>query len=112
MFLFSFFVFYSFQWSDLLNSLLRSFDGFLLSLMVKIILIELAFALLAPATDKTQFFVHLNLINDILNNLQKLHEYLNGTAIVSFFRIPFAPSPAVFSNNLAFYMKYLKLLVL
>ena len=52
-----------------------------MSLIVKIILLELAFALSAPAADKTQFFVHL-LFNYTL-------KYFNGTVIVEFSRISF-----------------------
>ena len=35
----------------------------------------------------------------ILNDLQKLLKYFNGTAIVAFFKTPFATSASVFSNN-------------
>ena len=66
-----------------------------MSLIVKIILLELAFALSAPAADKTQFFVHLlfnytlQLFNGILSDLQKFLKYFNGTVIVEFSRISF-----------------------
>ena len=83
-----------------------------MSLIVKIILLETAFALSAPAADKTQYFVNLNstlqLINGISSDHQKLLKYFNGTAIVAFFRISFAQSASVFSNNLALYLKDLK----
>ena len=64
------------------------------------------------------YFFHLSfnstliLINGISSDLQKLLKYLNSTAIVAFFKIPFAPSASVFSNNLALYSKDLKLLLL
>ena len=54
----------------------------------------------------------LQLINGISSDLQKLIKYFNGTAIVAFLEIPFAPSASVFSNNLALNLKDLKLLVL
>ena len=47
----------------------------------------------------------------ISSDLQKLLRYFNGTAIVVFFNIPFAPSATVFPNNLALYSKDLKLKV-
>ena len=88
----SVFVLYSFQWTDLSNPLLKNVDSFwlsladkvitgtyiLLSLIVKIMLLGLAFVLLAPAANKTKYFVYLSfistlqLINDISNDLQKL----------------------------------------
>ena len=45
-------------------------------------------------------------IRDISKN------YLNGTEIFAFFKIQFAPSAAVFSNNLALYLKDLEILLL
>ena len=81
-------------------------------------LLELASLLSAPAAEKTQSFIHLSfnstfqLINDISSDLQKLLKYFNDTAIVGFFKIPFAPSTSVFSNHLALYSKDLKLLSL
>ena len=66
-------------------------------------------ALSAPVVIKTQYFVLLSfdstlqLINDISSDLQKLPKYFNGTARVTFFRIPFAPSVSVFPNNLTLY---------
>ena len=61
------------------------------SLIVKIVLLELAPASSAPAAAKTQCFFHLSfkstlqLINGISNDCQKLLRYFNGTAIVAFF---------------------------
>ena len=88
------------------------------SLIVKIISITLASSLILfslPATDKTQYFLHLTfnstqqLINCISSDLQKLLKYFNGTAIAAFFKISFAPSATLFPNNLALYLKDLKL---
>ena len=91
-----------------------------ISLIVKIILLllTLSLTLSAPAADKTQYFVQLNfnstlqLINCISRDIQKLLQYFNGIAIVAFLQIPFAPSAAVVSNELALYSKHLKLLLL
>ena len=103
-FLFSFFVLYSLQQTDLSNPLLRSFDNLLLSFAdkvttvtynfvssaVKIMLLGLTFVLSAPAADRTQYFAvissnsALQLINEISSDLQKLLKYFNGTAIVAF----------------------------
>ena len=72
-FLFSLFFFYLFQYSDLSNLLLRSFDSFWLSfvdtvkkgtynfvsLIVKIILLGLTPSLSLATADKIQCFVHL-----------------------------------------------------
>ena len=91
-YLFSLFALYLFKFTDLLDPLLRRFHSFWLSfahkvttgsnnfvsLIVKIILLELASSLSAPVTDKTQYFVHLSfnstlqLINVISSDLQKL----------------------------------------
>ena len=66
-----------------------------MSLIVKIILLELAFDLSAPAADKTNYFIHLSfnstlqLINGISSDLQKLLKSFSGTAVVVFFKIPF-----------------------
>ena len=63
------------------------------SLVVKILSSSLALTLLTSAA-KTHCLVHLSsnstlqLINDISSDLQKILRYFNGTAIVSFFRIP------------------------
>ena len=63
------------------------------SLIVKLILLRLAFVLPLPAADKTQYFVHLifnstlQLINDISSDFRKLLKYFNGTATVVFFGI-------------------------
>ena len=134
----SLFVLDSFQLTDLSNPLLRCFDSFWLSLVdkvttgtynfvsliVKIMLLSslLPLALSAPATDKTQCFVHLSsnstleLINRISSDLQKLLKYFNSTAIITFFRISIAAFDvgwaAVFPNNLALYLKELNLLSL
>ena len=49
-----------------------------LSLVIKMILLELAFGLSAPAADKTEYFVHLSfsftlqLINSISSDLKKI----------------------------------------
>ena len=82
-----------------------------MSLIVKIILLGLAYVLSAPVAVKTQYFAHwsfnssLQLINDTFGDLQKLPKYFNDTAIVALFRIPFAPSTLMFSNNLDLYLK-------
>ena len=110
--------------------MLRCFDSFWVSLaykvtagkynvvflIVKIILLALLLLSLwisfsLPATDKAQYFVHfsrfnssLELINDISCDIQKLFKYVNGTAIVAFFRIllaELARGATVFPNNLA-----------
>ena len=87
-------------------------------MIVKIILLELASLLSAEAADKTQYFVHLSfnsilqLINGVSCDFQKLLKYFNGTVIVVFLKIPFAPSATVFPNNLSLYSKDLKLLLL
>ena len=86
-------------------------------LIVKVILLGLVSILSGPAAVKTQYFVHLSfhsilgLINGISSDLQKLLKCFNGTAIVAFPRIPFAPS-SVFLYNLALCSKDLKLLLL
>ena len=64
------------------------------SLIVKIVLSELASALSAPAAAKTQYFIHLSfnstlqLISGISSDLQKLVRYLNSMTIAAFFRVP------------------------
>ena len=85
------------------------------SLIVKVILIALSLSSLSlvlslPATDRKMLFYlrfnsALQLINDILRDIQKLHKYFNGTATAPFFRIPFASSATMFSNNLTLYLK-------
>ena len=88
-----------------------------MSLTVKKILSKLASSLSAPLPAETKSLVHLNfdynlqLINSILSDFQKLFQYFNGTAIVEFLNNPFAPSDSVPPNNLALYMKDVKLLV-
>ena len=85
-----------------------------MSLIVKIILLGLAFVLSLSAGDKTQYFIDLcfnsslQLINGISSEFQKLLENFNGTAIVVFFGFPVAPLAFAFPNNLALYLKNLK----
>ena len=61
-----------------------------MSLIVKTILLGLAFVLSAPAAGKTKYFVYLcfnsplQLINGILIDLPKLLKYFNGKANVAF----------------------------
>ena len=129
-FLFSDFLSYSFQCTDLSNPFLRSFDSFwfsfadnvttgkyhFVSFIVKIILSELASTLSAPAADKTQWFVFLRfnstlkLINGISGDLQKLLGSFSDMAIVLSFMIPFVSSATVFYNNLTTDFKDLKVL--
>ena len=86
-------------------------------LIIKIILLELAFELSGPAADNTQYFVHLSfnstfkLINSISSDPQKLLKYFNGTAVAAFFKIPFISSATIFPYNLAWFLKDLKSLV-
>ena len=91
------------------------------SLIVKTILLRLAFALSLPAADKTQYFVHLSFnstlqwINGISSDLLKLLIYFNDTAIFAFLEIPSASFglgwATVSPNNLALYLTDLKLSV-
>ena len=124
--------------SDLSDYLRKNFDNFWLSLAdkfttgtynfvylkVKIILRALSSLLISfslPAPEKTQYFVHLSfnstlqLINGISSDIQKLLKCFNGIADIAFLKIPSAAFDAgwaaVFSNNLAFYWKDLKLSV-
>ena len=53
----------------------------------------------------------LQLIKGISGNLKKLLKYFNGTAIVTFRKIPLASSATVIPNNLALYLKDLELSV-
>ena len=98
--------------ADNMNTATYSF----VSLIVKMILLELGAVLSAPATDKTQRFVNLSLnltlkfINGISSDLKTLLRCFNGTAIVVFFQIPFILYTTVFPNNLALLLKYLKTL--
>ena len=46
-----------------------------------------------------------------ISYLQKYLRYFSDTAIIAFFKIPFTPSASVFRNNLALYVKGLKILV-
>ena len=81
-----------------------------LSLVIKMILLELAFGLSAPAADKTEYFVHLSfsftlqLINSISSDLQKFLKHFTSTKIISFFRIPLAWSGATW--GLCFLIMY------
>ena len=65
--------------------------------------------------EKTQYFVRsssnstLHSISGVSSDLPKLLRYFNGTAIVAFLKIPSAPFSAVCHNNLALYLKYLKI---
>ena len=85
--------------------------------MVKVTLLELASSLSAPAADEKQWFIHLSfnltlqLINNISGYLQKLLRYFNGRATVVFFKIPFALPAIMFLNNLALYLKDVKVLL-
>ena len=78
----------------------------LMSLIVKMLLLEPALLFSTPAAAKTQCFVHLSfnstlhLINGISSDGQKLLTYLNGTTIAAFFRIELFQSATVFFNNL------------
>ena len=54
----------------------------------------------------------MQLINGISSDLQKLLKSFNGTAAVAFFKIPFELTVSVSCNNLALYLKDLKLLSL
>ena len=86
------------------------------SLIVKIILLWLAFAPSLPAKGKTQYFVHLS-FTSILQLITVQVIYKNYTAIAAFFRITFAlfgvGLPTLFpNNNLALYSKDFKLSVL
>ena len=86
-----------------------------MSLMIKIMLLQLALILSAPSADKTQWFLHaifnstLQLINDITSDLPRLLRYFNSTKIVVFLKIPYVLIATVFSNNLALYLKDSKL---
>ena len=91
------------------------------SLIVKTKLLTIAFSwtwLSIPAADKTQYLVYLTFnsilqsINAISSDVQKFLKYFTGTAIVAFFRTPFALSGSVFPNNLALCFKILKLSLL
>ena len=88
-----------------------------MSLIVKIILLELASALSAPAAYKTQFFVNfsfnsiLQLINGNSSDLQKLLKYFDGSDIIAFLDIPFTPSTSAYPNNSVLYLKKSKLLL-
>ena len=113
------------------NPLLRRFDSFWLSfadkmtieiynfvsLIVKVILLKLASLFSLPFADKAQRLVYLSfnstlhLINVLSSDLHKLLRYFNGTVVAVFFKIPFAHSGSVFSNNLDLYLKDLTALL-
>ena len=88
---------------------------------VKIILLGLALVLSLSAALKIQYLLLLNfnstlqLINDISSDLHKLLRHFNGTAIVTFFRIPSllcgVDWATVFGSNLLPYLKDLKALL-
>ena len=67
--------------------------------------LRISLKLSAPAAEKTQYFVHLHfnsnfqLINGILSDLQMLLEHFNGTTIVTFIKVPFAPYGALSPNK-------------
>ena len=88
-----------------------------MSLTLKIILLESALLFSTTAEAKKHCFVHLSfnsllqLINGISSDCQKLIRYFNGTAIAKFFQVQLFPFAAGFSNNLAFSLKDLKVLV-
>ena len=66
--------------------------------IVKMILLELALALSAPAAYKTQYFFYLSFnstLQFINGILQKVFKYFNGTAIVAFL-VTFALSASFF----------------
>ena len=66
--------------------------------IVKMILLELALALSAPAAYKTQYFFYLSFNSNLqfINGiLQKVFKYFNGTAIVAFL-VTFALSASFF----------------
>ena len=87
-----------------------------MSLIIKIVLSELTLLFSVASKDKTQWFVHLSfnlilqLINGISSDLQGLLKYINGTAIFALNKIVVATFEAFFYNNLALYLKDLKLL--
>ena len=51
----------------------------------------------------------MQLITGIAREFQKLLKYFNGAVIVKFLKIPLSPSASVFIDNLALYLKDLKL---
>ena len=87
------------------------------SLIVKVILLKLASLFSLPFADKAQRLVYLSfnstlhLINVLSSDLHKLLRYFNGTVIAVSFKIPFAHSGSVFSNNLDLYLKDLTALL-
>ena len=86
-------------------------------LIVKIILLESVPTFSTPVEAKTEWFVRLSfnstlqLINGISSDPQKLLGYVNGIAIVVFFRVVLFPSATVFGNSLVLYSKDLKALL-
>ena len=72
-----------------------------MSLILKIILLELTLTLSAPAADQTQYFFYL-----ISNStLQLVSGISNGIEIVAFLKIPCALSALVILNYLPFSRK-------
>ena len=130
-FLFSFFILYSFQYADLSNPLLRSANSYwfslvdnmttgtsnYLSLIVKILLVQLALLLSLPVVDKAQWLVHwslnyaLQLIIGTSSDLQKLLKNFNAITIVLFLKVPFTPLASVSQNFLPLCLKDSKSLV-
>ena len=88
-----------------------------MSLIVNIILLELAL-ILSAQSNKTQYFVRLSfnptlqLISCISCDLHKLLEYFNGAAIFAFIKIPFVATASVFPNSVFLYSKDLTFLLL
>ena len=72
-----------------------------MSLILKIILLELTLTLSAPAADKTQYFFYL--ISN--SSLQLVNGISNGIEIVAFLKIPCALSALVILNYLLFSRK-------
>ena len=84
------------------------------SLIIKIILLGLESEFSVSFQAKTQYFVHLifnstlHLINDISRDLKKLPRSFNDIVIVVFIKIIFAQSAYLLPNDLALYLKELK----
>ena len=85
-----------------------------MSLIIKIILLGLESEFSVTFQAKTQYFVHLSfnstlqLINDISTDLKKLPRYFNHIVIVEFIKVIFAQSANLIPNDLALYLKELK----
>ena len=86
----------------------------LVYLIAKTILVALSLSLTLPLlfAEKTQDFVHLQLINAISSDLRKLRKYFKGTAIAAFFRILFPWFGASWATVLLIYLTDLTWLVL